>query len=247
MLACILRFIKNSRKIEKVQFSDLSYWKLKMLNSTYQVNQKDSFTGVNDVKIRNLRPFCDGTGILRVKTKVSYRQDTMDFRYPIILPSDHPVVHLLIKHKHNELLHAGVSLLMTHLRDKFWIIKTRKTIRSVVQQCVCCKRFNTKSCKTEPVSLPQDRVQDAAIFQVVGVDLAGPLYLKDGRFIARRGRPWTIYSDNGSNFVGANSFLSNIDWNLISSTVAVQRINWKFNPPTASWFGGFWERIVQMI
>ncbi|GBN82402.1 hypothetical protein AVEN_91691-1 [Araneus ventricosus] len=29
-----------------------------------------------------------------------------------------------------------------------------------------------------PVSLPADRVEDSAVFEVVGVDLAGPLYIK---------------------------------------------------------------------
>ncbi|GFY18317.1 integrase catalytic domain-containing protein [Trichonephila clavipes] len=33
---------------------------------------------------------------------------------------------------------------------------------------------------TDPVSLPSDRVKDTAVFEVVGVDLAGPLYVKRG-------------------------------------------------------------------
>ncbi|GFW96409.1 hypothetical protein TNCV_2294811 [Trichonephila clavipes] len=33
---------------------------------------------------------------------------------------------------------------------------------------------------TDPVSLPSDRVKDAAVFEVVGADLAGSLYIKRG-------------------------------------------------------------------
>ncbi|GFU62020.1 integrase catalytic domain-containing protein [Trichonephila clavipes] len=33
---------------------------------------------------------------------------------------------------------------------------------------------------TDPVSPPSDRVKDAAVFEVVGVDLAGLLYVKQG-------------------------------------------------------------------
>jgi hypothetical protein len=29
--------------------------------------------------------------------------------------------------------------------------------------------------------LPEDRVRDASVFEVIGVDLAGPLFLKEGR------------------------------------------------------------------
>ncbi|GFY48528.1 integrase catalytic domain-containing protein [Trichonephila inaurata madagascariensis] len=34
---------------------------------------------------------------------------------------------------------------------------------------------------SEPISLPRDRVNDAAVFEVVGVDLAEPLYVKGGQ------------------------------------------------------------------
>ncbi|GFX47958.1 acyl-CoA synthetase family member 2, mitochondrial [Trichonephila clavipes] len=33
---------------------------------------------------------------------------------------------------------------------------------------------------TDPVALPSDRVKDSAVFEVVGVDLDGPLYVKRG-------------------------------------------------------------------
>ncbi|GFX96511.1 integrase catalytic domain-containing protein [Trichonephila clavipes] len=33
---------------------------------------------------------------------------------------------------------------------------------------------------TDPVSLPSDRIKDAAVFEVVSVNLAGPLYIKRG-------------------------------------------------------------------
>ncbi|GFT33083.1 integrase catalytic domain-containing protein [Trichonephila clavipes] len=40
--------------------------------------------------------------------------------------------------------------------------------------------LNAKKCDVTPGILPKDRVRDAATFQIVGVDLAGPLYLKHG-------------------------------------------------------------------
>ncbi|GFV93189.1 integrase catalytic domain-containing protein [Trichonephila clavipes] len=62
---------------------------------------------------------------------------------------------------------------------------------------------------TDPVSLPSDRVKDAAVFEVVGVDLAGLLYVKQGD--------------------------------------KIQRITWKLIPPTAAWWGDFWERLARTM
>ncbi|GFS50859.1 transposable element Tcb1 transposase [Trichonephila clavipes] len=68
------------------------------------------------------------------------------------------------------------------------------------------------------------------------------------RFISRRGRPTIIYSDNGTNFVGSNSALNSIDWDVVISKANIQKIkNGKFNPPSAAWWGGFWERMIQML
>ncbi|GFX56629.1 integrase catalytic domain-containing protein [Trichonephila clavipes] len=132
------------------------------------------------------------------------------------------------------------------LRERFWIVRCRRVIRKVVRNCIRCQPYKCKSPGSEPVSLLSDRVNDAAVFEVVGVDLAGPLHVKGGqkswivlftcatyravhlelisslsteafllslrRFIARRERPRVIYSDNATNFPGAQGELSVIDW-----------------------------------
>ncbi|XP_037024126.1 uncharacterized protein LOC119066014 [Bradysia coprophila] len=71
------------------------------------------------------------------------------------------------------------------------------------------------------------------------------------RFIARRGCPKEIYSDNGSNLRGANNelkaVLEALDQDKIRAAMTTHRIDWHFNPPTASHMGGSWERLVGSI
>lgn len=67
------------------------------------------------------------------------------------------------------------------------------------------------------------------------------------RFTVRRGRISVIYSDNGTNFVGTSNQVKELDWNEILRFSSVKRIKWIFNPPTAAWWGGWWERIVRMV
>ncbi|GFW36337.1 integrase catalytic domain-containing protein [Trichonephila clavipes] len=127
----------------------------------------------------------------------------------------------------------------------------------------------------------KDRVTQTKVFEVTGVDYAGPFYLESKakawivlfscavyravhfellqslttdtfiqalrRFIERRGRILALYSDNGTNFVGTNNALRTLDWDKIVVYSTAQKITWKFMPPTAAWWGGWWERIVRML
>ena len=71
------------------------------------------------------------------------------------------------------------------------------------------------------------------------------------RFIARRGRPALIWSDNGTNLVGGERELREAiaAWNQeqISDSLSQENIQWKFTPPTASHMGGVWERLVASV
>ncbi|XP_061177765.1 uncharacterized protein LOC133186550 [Saccostrea echinata] len=71
------------------------------------------------------------------------------------------------------------------------------------------------------------------------------------RFIARRGKPKFIRSDNGTNLVGAEKELREAikTWNVnqIHSHLLQSGIDWMFNPPSASHFGGVWERLIRSV
>lgn len=41
-----------------------------------------------------------------------------------------------------------------------------------------CQKQNAKKLRVEKLYLPTDRVRDAAVFEIVGIDLTGLLYLK---------------------------------------------------------------------
>lgn len=245
-----------------------------------QLVQREEFP-MDQKVICGLRVVKNIDGILCVKTKLLNRMDSEHFRLPILMPNDHPMVEQLIRWSHAINGHAGVQFLMGSLRESFWIIQARKAIRRVIGKCVTCRRFTAKSGNVTEAALPENRVKTAAVFQITGVDLAGPLTLTDGsktwfviftcavyraihlelvtsistdsfllalfRFVSRRGRPTTIYSDNGTNFVGADNLFRKLDWKRIEAESQVQRIQWLFNPPTASWWGGFWERLIRNV
>ena len=71
------------------------------------------------------------------------------------------------------------------------------------------------------------------------------------RFIARRGEPKQIRSDNGGNFVKGEKDLREAirQWNQekIHAFLLQKDIKWIFNPPAGSHHGGVWERCIRTV
>ncbi|XP_076660598.1 uncharacterized protein LOC143363956 [Halictus rubicundus] len=73
------------------------------------------------------------------------------------------------------------------------------------------------------------------------------------RFFSRRGKSRHIYSDNATNFVGANNELKNL-LDFLKNETFVHRVTqyltnegvtWHFSPPRSPHFGGLWEALVK--
>ena len=71
------------------------------------------------------------------------------------------------------------------------------------------------------------------------------------RFVARRGVPKKVFSDNGTNFVGGEKemrlSMQDISPDKVQEYAVRNNIDWHFNPPTAAHMGGVWERMVGAV
>ncbi|GBM40950.1 hypothetical protein AVEN_161590-1 [Araneus ventricosus] len=178
LVAWVLRFINNvrSRTNEKkrgqLTVEETESAEIQLFRSV----QAQSFP--DEKSIPNMCVFRDEKNIIRVKTRITERIDTPHFLSAIILPNDCIFTQRLLEHLHIENYHAGTQLLLSIIREKYWIFGGRRTVRKIWNAYVKCSRFKSKSPTADPVSLPADRVKD--MFEVVGVDLAGPLYIKRG-------------------------------------------------------------------
>lgn len=230
---------------------------------------------------KNLPIFRDADGLLKVRTKLTNAALPHEFTSPIVLPSNHPLVHSLIRETHENNGHVGIQTTMTALREKFWVLSTRRTVGRILNHCVTCKRFHARPLNAPQAPLPANRVVQTYCFQTTGIDLGGPLFLNDGtkawfilftcsvyravhleltqsltteafilafrRFIARKGRPTDVYCDNGTNLRGTDNLFALLDWTRIMTEFQCQRIKFRFLPPGAPWWGGFYERLVQSV
>ena len=71
------------------------------------------------------------------------------------------------------------------------------------------------------------------------------------RFVARRGCPSKVWSDNGTNIIGGRTelikALREVEKSAIHQYSVQHEIEWHFNPPQASHMGGIWERLIRTV
>ena len=307
--AWVIRFINNCRlsihnrpvinkplSVQELKHST-NYW-IKVVQSEVWSSEIDALKKGLKLKqssrILSLNPFIDESDILRVGGRQENARLLFDNRHPIIMPASHQLVKLLIRTEHIRLLHAGHLLTSASLSRRYHIVGGHKAIRSITRNCVTCRRHLAKPNSQLMGQLPKERVTPDAVFNNVGVDYAGPLYIKQGstrkpvivkayvcvfvslstravhleavsdltskafmaclrRFISRRGKPTLLWSDHGTNFIGAKRILKelyeflkdNQNNQVLSDFCSTQGIHWDFIPEHAPHFGGLWESAVK--
>ncbi|XP_062704223.1 uncharacterized protein LOC134286607 [Aedes albopictus] len=212
-------------------------------------------------------PFADEYGVLRVGSRAGDAQVlAYDAKFPIILPRNHRITELLLDFYHRKYGHANDETIVNEVRQRFHVPRLRvemgplpavrlqpgirpftytgvdlfgpylvKVGRSVAKRWVCLF-----TCLTV-------RVIHREVVASLSTDACKKAIR---RFIARRGSPIEIYSDNGTNFVGASRDLQdeiNRIHTELGSTFTNAQTQWKFNPPAAPHMGGCWERMVRAV
>lgn len=129
-------------------------------------------------KLAPLQPFMDDAGLLRVGGRLKNAKISIDQKHPILLAPKSHLTHLIIKHEHYRNLHAAPQLLLTSLRQKYWPLRGRETVRKIVHNCITCFKTNPRGHQPLMGDLPTDRLQVCRPFTNTGTDLCGPVFLK---------------------------------------------------------------------
>ena len=196
-------------------------------------------------KLLPYNPVLDDQGILRSAGRLKYAPLPESTRLPIILDAKNPLVKLLVEHSENiqpfmaplppfrypspdapfPFAQTGIDLF-----GPFFIVNGKKLEKhyAIIFNCLVTRACHLESCPF----MTSDSFLNA--FR---------------RFVARRGQPQLLRSDNGSNFVGArrelqqslNDSIKNVRENFPESI----EMRWDLNPPFAPHFGGVWERMIQ--
>lgn len=121
-------------------------------------------------------------GLLRVGGRLQNSLIGEDAKHPIILPSSHHVTRILIRDFHERNAHMGVLHVLSLIRQNYWIVQGLRTVKSVLNRCLDCKRNRHRPVTQQMGQLPEERlIPDKAPFTYVGIDYFGPMTVKSGR------------------------------------------------------------------
>ncbi|XP_068684812.1 uncharacterized protein [Montipora foliosa] len=183
--AYVLRFVSNlKRKNEKKELTDEDL-KQEEIERTRELWIREVQGSVlNDEKFDQVKVslslYKDDKGILRCGGRLKNAPIPFNARFPIFLPRSSHFTNLVINECHLKVLHNGVRETLTELRSCFWVVKGRQAVKTVIAKCSVCKKIEGRSYSVpHSPTLPEFRSSDEFAFSRVGVDFAGPMYVRD--------------------------------------------------------------------
>ena len=239
------------------------FWEeLKALESGHPVHCQSS--------LMSLHPFLEG-GLIRMGGRLQHMEATFDELHPVLVKKC-GVVDQLVLHVHEQMQHAGTAMVTSELRRQgVWILCSKKSVSSVLRKCRKCSRFLAGPASEQTPPYPQCRVTCRRPFEATGMDLGGPLYLKDNSKVwfvvftcmsVRAIHLELVTSLSVEVFIQAlqrfinrrgvqQLCISDHGTNFVAAAKWVREknldIKWQFVVERAPWWGGAWERVVGVV
>ena len=122
--------------------------------------------------LRKLNPYFDEKDkLIRVGGRLQFSELPEEAKHRIILPAKHPVVDKIIIHSHEaQACHAGPETTLAILREKFCILRGRRTVKRAINDCRTCRKFRIGPAQQQMAPLPPERATCSPAFTHVGID-----------------------------------------------------------------------------
>ena len=124
-------------------------------------------------------PYIDQNGILRVGGRVRRSNLNEECIHPIILPKKSKVTYIIVAWCHLKTAHSGRGMTLNEIRNRgFWVLSATSVVKSVLFNCIICRKLRGKMGEQIMTDLPQDRFEQTPPFTYCAVDMFGPFVVK---------------------------------------------------------------------
>ncbi|XP_006823698.1 uncharacterized protein LOC102809358 [Saccoglossus kowalevskii] len=186
IVECSLK--KREKLFSKIQVRNLAETNLirviqqETFEDSIQNLQKRYTSSHRDDPLKNLDPFLDENGLLRVGGRLKRSAFLYGVKHPILLPKRNHFSTLVESHYHGRIGHQGRSMTINEIRNHgCWIVGCRSTVSSLIQNCVTCKKLRGRRVSQKMANLPEDRTEPSPPFTHCGLDCFGQFIVKEGR------------------------------------------------------------------
>jgi len=100
------------------------------------------------IRVSQFGLFMDHLNLLCCQGRISNAQLMVASKNPVLLPSNHQWIRLLIQHVHSETKHSGTADTLSTLYVSYWILKGRQTVKKIIKSCVICGFTLFVNCST---------------------------------------------------------------------------------------------------
>ncbi|KAL0879437.1 hypothetical protein ABMA27_003188 [Loxostege sticticalis] len=189
--ATVLRFINKCRKITSVStLMEMEQAERLLIKQA----QMDSFAAeISEIKkeksidrnsrLLTLSPFLDEHNVLRCGGRIDATTGVPpETKHPVILDGKHHIARLIVKHHHEKAAHGNQETIVNNLKQRYWLIKLRPTVKYVAARCMLCRIRKAKPEIPRMGDLPAARMDHhQRPFTHCGIDLFGPMTVTVGR------------------------------------------------------------------
>ena len=124
---------------------------------------------------------------LRIGGRLNGAPLNTNVKHPIILPKGHHVVQLIDQYYHHVSGHSSVEYTLSLIRQKYWIINERSTVRKVLEKFFACRKQQAPVGQQKTADLLYDRVTPSKPpFTCTGVDCSTPFEVRRGASNVKR-------------------------------------------------------------
>ncbi|KAL5476354.1 hypothetical protein EMCRGX_G026289 [Ephydatia muelleri] len=206
--------------------------------------------------------FKDEQGLWRCRGRLGKADIPENTRHPVLLYGKHYLTLLIVQECHERVFHDGVKDTLTEI--SYWIIKGRSLIRklSAAMQIMVHKAPAFTFTGVDfagPLYVKGTTAKvwvclyTCCVVKAVHLDLVPNLtteaFLRSfRRFVARRGLPKKVVSDNGKTFKTAGRIIKDVmNSSEVQKYFSGNHVEWTYNLEKAPWWGGVFERMVGLM
>ena len=125
---------------------------------------------------KNLALFLDpDTKLVRVGGRLTQGDFSQVKKHLVLISKDAIIKYkMLIADAHFDTLHGGVDLVLSTIRQKYWIVAAKTLIKSYIKNCGTCSRFTCTEHFQLVGDFPPERISAVRAFNDIRMDFPGP-------------------------------------------------------------------------